>query len=258
MANELSAADRAKDAAARRALRYVEDGMALGLGTGSTAAYFVRALGDMVAEGLNVIGVPTSEATAQLADQEGVKLSTLDELGKLDLTIDGADEIDPQLRLIKGAGAALLREKIVAAASDRMIIIADESKAVKQLGGLYPLPVEIIRFGGESTRRLIAEVVESCGIADAKIVPRKGPDGLIRTDEGNHIVDLHLGAIPQPQALAMMLNQIPGVVENGLFIELADLAIIGNENGDTRLIDVDAGKVESGDETEGGGLFEGI
>jgi ribose 5-phosphate isomerase A len=219
-----------KDSAARAALDLVEDGMHLGLGSGSTAARFVNALGERVAQGLRVICVPTSEVTRGQAEGLGIPLTTLDETPRLDLTVDGADEIDDQLRLIKGGGGALLREKIVATASDRMVVIADESKLVVTLG-TFPLPVEVVRFGLLATMCLIeAMAVETGCSGEIKIRPGIG-DAPFVTDQGNLIVDCAFGAIPEPEVLAFALKRVPGVVEHGLFLGVADLAIVAGSGG---------------------------
>ncbi|MDP5327744.1 MAG: ribose-5-phosphate isomerase RpiA [Paracoccaceae bacterium] len=237
MTDNLSPADTAKLAAAERAVSFVQDGMRLGLGTGSTAAWMVRCLGRRVRdEGLQIVGVPTSEQTAVLARAEGIEIVTLEEAGWLDLTIDGADEFDGDLNLIKGGGGALLREKIVASASDRMIVIADAGKHVAQLGD-FPLPVEVIRFGWQSTRDQIAELLEEFDVARREITLRLRDDVPFVTDEGNYILDLELGQIADPRHLALLLNQIPGTVENGLFIDLCDLAIVGHVDGNVTLVE---------------------
>lgn len=219
-----------KVAAARAALELVEDGMLLGLGTGSTAAEFVTLLGQRVKAGLRVVGVPTSVATAAQAGSLGIPLSTLDAVGALDLTVDGTDEIDPQMRLIKGGGGALLREKIVAAASERMVVIADASKKVAALGA-FPLPIEIVRFGAEATIARVAECLAGAEVERREIVPRRGSGGLFITDEGNQILDLHLGRIGNPACLDKALNAVPGVVETGIFSGIASLALIGHPDG---------------------------
>lgn len=222
--------DELKRQAAARALEYVQDGMKLGLGTGSTAKHFVELLGERVRDGLKVVGVPTSEATRADAERCGIPLTTLDDLDRLDLTVDGADEIDPDLNLIKGGGGALLREKIVAAASDRMIVIADESKWVPRLGR-FPLPIEVIPFGLAATRHAIAEAFAKSGVSGQMGV-RKGADGhAFVTDGGHWIVDAHLGEIPDASRLAGLLNPIPGVVEHGLFIGMASLAVLAGAQG---------------------------
>ena len=222
--------DELKRQAAAHALTQVRGGMKLGLGTGSTAKHFVDLLGEKVRAGLNVVGVPTSEATRIQAGQCGIPLTTLDEIDRLDLTVDGADEIDPAFNLIKGGGGALLREKIVAAASDRMIVIADDSKAVDVLGR-YPLPIEVIPFGLAATRRAIAEAFAETGNS-GQMVLRKSKDGHVFVTDGGHcIVDAHLGRITGAPRLAGLLTAIPGVVEHGLFIGLASLAILAGAQG---------------------------
>ena len=222
--------DRLKRQAAARALEHVRDGMKLGLGTGSTAKHFVELLGERVRAGLNVVGVPTSEATRADAVRCGIPLNTLDDVDRLDLTVDGADEIDPALNLIKGGGGALLREKIVAAASDRMIVIADESKSVDVLGR-FPLPVEVVPFGLAATRRAIGEAFAQSGVSGQMVV-RKGKDGHVFVTDGGHwIVDAHLGRIADAPRLTGLLALIPGVVEHGLFIGLASIAILAGPEG---------------------------
>ena len=222
--------DELKESAARAALDLVEDGMRLGLGSGSTAARFVAALGERVASGLRVLCVPTSEATRTQAERLGIPLSTLDETPQLDLTVDGADEIDDQLRMIKGGGGALLREKIVATASDRMVVIADESKLVAALG-LYPLPVEVVRFGLMATIRLIEAIAAETGCHGAIALRPGEGDAPFVTDQGNLILDCAFGSIPEPEVLAFSLKRVPGVVEHGLFLGLADLAIVAGRSG---------------------------
>ena len=222
--------DELKRQAATRALEFVQDGMKLGLGTGSTAKHFVELLGALVRDGLDVIGVPTSEATRADAIRCGIPLTTLDEIDRLDLTVDGADEIDPSLNLIKGGGGALLREKIVAAASDRMIVIADDSKWVDALGR-FPLPIEVIPFGLGATQRAIGEAFAESGVS-GRIVVRNGQDGhAFVTDGGHWIIDAHLGRIPDAPRLAGLLTSIPGVVEHGLFIGLASMAMLAGSQG---------------------------
>jgi ribose 5-phosphate isomerase A len=222
--------DGLKRQAAARALDFVQDGMKLGLGTGSTARHFVELLGARVRDGLNVVGVPTSEATRTDAIRCGIPLATLDEIDRLDLTVDGADEIDPLLNLIKGGGGALLREKIVAAASDRMIVIADDSKWVETLGR-FPLPIEVVPFGLSATRRAIGRAFDDCGVSGQMVV-RKARDGhVFVTDSGHWIVDAHLGRIMDAPQLAQSLASIPGVVEHGLFIGLAGMAMLAGREG---------------------------
>ncbi len=229
-------ADDQKRRAAERALTYVEHGMKIGLGTGSTAAHLVNLLGAKVKAGFDVVCVPTSEATARQARELGIKLSTLEDIPFLDLTIDGADELDGQLRLIKGGGGALLREKIVATASERMIVIADASKQVDTLGR-FPLPVEVVRFGVTATRNMISALASEAN-CEGDIAMRVGRDGQpFVTDGGNYIFDCAFGRIPDPEALDAMLKLIPGVVENGLFIDIASKAIIARPD---RIDEIDA------------------
>ena len=222
--------DAFKLAAAERALAFVESGMKLGLGTGSTAAKFVDLLGAKVRAGLDVVCVATSEATQVQAEALGIPMTTLEEAPFLDLTVDGADEIDDELRLIKGGGGALLREKIVATASGRMIVIADASKRVASLGA-FPLPVEIVRFGLTATHNMVVALAADAG-CEGEITLRKRPDGApYITDGGNFILDCAFGRIAEPEDLDEALKLIPGVVENGLFIGIADTAVIAGADG---------------------------
>ncbi|MBX2856609.1 MAG: ribose-5-phosphate isomerase RpiA [Rhodobacteraceae bacterium] len=223
-------ADAAKRFAAEKALEFVEPNMKLGLGTGSTAAAFVDLLGARCRDGLNLTCVPTSVVTGRQAERAGVPLTTLDAVGWLDLTIDGADEVDPNLELIKGGGGALLIEKIVASASDRMIVIADASKRVDTLGA-FPLPVEVTPFAWETTRAVIEQVLESCDVDGRETKLRLARDEPFLTDEGNMIIDLHLKRIGDPNALSYALNAVPGVIDSGLFLSIADAAIIADESG---------------------------
>jgi len=212
--------DQEKDLAARASLQFVRDRDVVGLGSGSTAAYAVRYLGERVRAGMKIRGIATSVQTQNLAASVGIPLTTLEEVQRIDVTIDGADEFDPELRLIKGGGGALLHEKIVASASRQVIIIADSSKQVCVLGKV-PLPVEVIRFAE-------ALVSEKISVLGATVRLRKDKAGKpFITDEGNHILDCHFGQIPDPPALAHTLSEIPGVVEHGLFINLADLMLLG-------------------------------
>jgi len=222
--------DELKRQAAARALDEVRDGMRLGLGTGSTARHFVELLGDKVRAGLKVVGVPTSEATRADALRCGVPLTTLDEIDRLDLTVDGADEVDGALDLIKGGGGALLREKIVAAASDRMIVIADESKWVATLGR-FPLPIEVVPFGLAATRRAIAQACRDGGVSGEMVLRHAGDGHVFVTDGGHWIVDAHLTRIQDARRLAGLLSIIPGVVEHGLFVGLANMAILAGAQG---------------------------
>lgn len=244
MTGELSPIDKAKFVAAKRSVDFVEDGMRVGLGTGSTAAWMVRCLGELVREdGLNITGVPTSTRTAELARDVGLKVVSLDEAKWLDLTIDGADEFDGDLNLIKGGGGALLQEKIVATASDQMIVIADIGKEVEHLGA-FPLPVEIIPFGWQTTKALAEEMLVGLDVLGRDATLRMNGDHPYVTDEGNYILDLHLGRIGKPRQLAMVLNQIPGVVENGLFIDICDIVVLGYGDGRVETRDINEGTVE--------------
>jgi ribose 5-phosphate isomerase A len=223
-------AEKLKHAAAARAVEFVRPGMRLGLGTGSTAKHFVALLAERVRGGLDVVGVPTSEATRRDAEQQGVPLTTLDETPALDLTVDGADEVAPDLTLIKGGGGALLREKIVAAASARMIVIADASKFVPTLGR-FPLPVEVVPFGLEATRRSVEAAAQAAGCPGAASVRRTREGHAFVTDGGHLILDAALTRIPEPAPLARRLAAIPGVMEHGLFVGLAHVAIIAGPDG---------------------------
>ncbi|MCG6858141.1 MAG: ribose-5-phosphate isomerase RpiA [Salaquimonas sp.] len=218
-----------KIAAARAALEHVEDGMRVGIGTGSTAEEFIRLLARRVAEGFSVVGVATSSRSQSLCEEHGVPMSTLDSQPELDLTIDGADEIDAELSLIKGGGAALLREKIVAAASKRMIVIADASKLVETLGA-FALPIEVNRFGFQATKLAIARVARGLGLPEALKARMQGDEMLV-TDEGHYLIDASFGRIGDARALSRALLDIPGVVQHGLFIGMADLAIVAEEAG---------------------------
>ena len=208
----------------------VESGMVVGLGTGSTAAWFVRAL---AARRLDVRGVPTSEGTAALARDLGLSLVAFDEVSAIDLTVDGADEIGPGLALIKGGGAALLREKLVWEASRRCVVIADAAKQVARLGA-FPLPVEVVAFGHKTTVNRICDVLADLEIARAPRL-RQHDGAPVLTDCGNLIYDIACGAIAEPARLAEALKQVTGVVEHGLFLDLADQALIGAPNGVTLL-----------------------
>ena len=219
-----------KRAAAAKALEYVADGMKLGLGTGSTAEAFLDLLAPRVRGGLKITGTATSERTAEKARALGIALSDLDTLAPLDLTIDGADEADRNLNLIKGGGGALLREKIVAASSQKMIVIADGTKLVERLGK-FPLPVEVIAFGHASTRMRMRKALAEFGYADPKIDLRMKDGNPFRTDSNNCIYDCALGSIQDAPALAAALSQIPGVVDHGLFIGLATTLVIAREDG---------------------------
>lgn len=243
MTGELSPIDKAKFVAAKRAADFVENGMRVGLGTGSTAAWLVRCLGERVRDnGLKIRGVPTSSRTAALARDVGIEVISLDEARWLDVTIDGADEFDANLALIKGGGGALLQEKVVATASDQMIVIADAAKEVEHLGA-FALPVEVIPFGWQTTQALVEETLVSMDVMGRSATLRMNADQPYVTDEGNHILDLHLGRIGNPRQLAMVLNQIPGVVENGLFIDICDKVVVGYADGKVEVRDINEGTV---------------
>ena len=218
--------DEQKKAAGEAAAALVEPGMTVGLGTGSTAAHFVQALG---ARKLDIRGVPTSEATAKLAASLGIRLAALDEAGRIDLTVDGADEIGPGLILIKGGGGALLREKLVWEASRRCVVIADAAKKVVRLGK-FPLPIEVVAFGHATTQNRLCDVLADCEITAMPRLRMNGSDPF-RTDSGNLIYDVACGDIPDPEMLADALKLVTGVVENGLFIGLADEALLGTDAG---------------------------
>ncbi|NNF78619.1 MAG: ribose-5-phosphate isomerase RpiA [Rhizobiales bacterium] len=226
--------DDLKKAAAEAALVHVRDGMRLGLGTGSTARPFVDAVGRLVAEGLNVVCVPTSEATAEQARGLNIPLSTLDETPHLDVTVDGADELDSQLRLIKGGGGALLREKIVASASDEMVVIADSSKRVDMLGA-FALPIEVVQFGAQVTAGKVVGILSELGLKP-DVRRREAASGPFITDGGNFIYDCHLEQLPNPEQLALALQAQTGVVEHGLFIGLAARAYVASAEGVEELV----------------------
>lgn len=246
MSAQMSPVDTAKYVAARRACDFVESGMRLGLGTGSTAAWLVKCLGEMVErDGLAITAVPTSRQTAELARKAGIEVVELDDVSWLDLTIDGADEVDGDLSLIKGGGGALLREKIVATASDRMIVIADGSKEVATLGA-FPLPIEVIPFGWQKTRKLVEEVISGLDTLGSDVALRMDCEGPFVTDEGNHILDLDLKRIGDARKAALALNQVPGVVENGLFVDICDVLILGYGDGQVACRDLEAGLADEG------------
>ena len=246
MPTGLPPSDRAKFVSARRAAGFVESGMKVGLGTGSTAAWLVRWLGWMAREeGLKITGVPTSARTAELARRVGLTTVPLDDVGWVDLAIDGADEYDADLTLIKGGGGALLREKIVALASDRMIMIADSSKRVGTLGA-FPLPVAVVPFGWRTTKMMIEEALVELDVSGRSAALRMSRGTPYVTDEGNFILDLRLRRIAEPLKLSSALNGLPGVVENGLFIDICDVAVVGRSDGRVGVRDIRAGT----DETE--------
>jgi ribose 5-phosphate isomerase A len=216
--------DQEKEAAARASLRFVKDGQVLGLGTGTTATHFIKLLGEQVKNGLRVRGIPTSTRSRDLAQSLGIPVTTLDECQEIDVTVDGADEVDPQLRMIKGGGGALLREKIVASATKKLVIVADATKQVARLGK-FPLPVEVIKFAQAIVTKRIAAL-------GASVQLRAGNDGKpFITDENNHILDCRFGAIPDPDELARELSAIPGVVEHGLFIGMASVVLFARGTG---------------------------
>jgi ribose 5-phosphate isomerase A len=223
-------AEALKRAASARALEFVQLGMRLGLGTGSTARHFVDLLGERVTAGLDVIAVPTSEATRVQAERLGIRLSTLEQTPELDLTVDGADEVAPDLTLIKGGGGALLREKIVATASARMVVIVDQSKWVPVLGR-FPLPIEITPFGAAATCRAVDAAIAAAGCAGATSLRKAKDEQVFVTDGGHWILDAHLGVIPDPRELAGRLCRVPGVMEHGLFIGNADTVIVAAADG---------------------------
>lgn len=216
-----------KQKTGERAIEFVKSGMVLGLGSGSTVFYLLRRLGERLSQGdlENIIGVPTSEGTARRAREFGIPLTTLDDHPRLDLTIDGADEVDPHLNLIKGLGGALLREKIIASVSDQLIIVADERKIVDQLGTHAPLSVEVVPFGW----RIHMQYLESLGSEPTLRRTEAGEPYV--TDGGHYIIDCRFTGIDDPYALTATLNSHPGVVENGLFLDLADLVIVGTPEG---------------------------
>jgi len=214
--------------AAEEAIKYIENNMKIGLGTGSTADEFTKLLSIRVKEGLDVVCVPTSESTKKLANELGIILGSLNEIKNLDLTVDGADEIDDDLSLIKGGGGALLREKIIAYNSNKMIVIADDSKKVKKLGS-FKLPVEVVCFEHETTNYQILKKLEDIGYYGQSEI-RLIDGSHFKTDSGNFIYDLSIGLIEEPYMVNDIINSIPGVVENGLFVEMADLVILGGEN----------------------------
>lgn len=231
MIDHLSLSDRSKYACALRASALVENGMKVGLGTGSTAYWLVYHLAERVrSEGLEFVGVPTSNKTREQAQAEGLKLISMDDAGRLDITIDGADEFDQSMNLIKGGGGAHLQEKIVAFGSDRMVVIADETKKVNKLGK-FPLPVEVLKFGSALSQKQIQELLIAQNYRDFTVQMRMEKNKPFITDEGNYIFDLNLGEIQNARKLCVDLNIIPGVVENGLFIDVCKAVVIGYSDG---------------------------
>ena len=231
MIADLSPSDRSKYACALHASKLVESGMKVGLGTGSTAYWLVHHLAERVRnEDLKFVGVPTSTQTRDQAEANGIQLTSMKEAGRLDITIDGADEFDQSMNLIKGGGGAHLQEKIVAFGSDLMVVIADESKRVKKLGK-FPLPVEVLKFGSTSSQMKIEELLIARKYKDFNVKMRMDDDKPFITDEGNYIFDLKLNDIEDPRGLCSDLNMIPGVVENGLFIDVCSAVIVGYSDG---------------------------
>lgn len=217
--------DALKRQAALKAVEYVRDGMVVGLGTGSTAKHVVVALGEKIRAGMKIRGVPTSHETAELAKRHGIPLIDTDNAWVIDVAIDGADQVDPQLNLVKGGGGALLKEKIVAASAKQFIVVVDHTKRVPVLGNPFPLPIEVVRFGWGSTARQIEEVT------GGKAVLRQYNDQAFRTEAGHVILDLHIARIDQPAQLEVQLNNIPGIVETGLFVGRTHLLIVGTPTG---------------------------
>lgn len=236
MKEEISPQDLAKIAAGKAAIeQFVFDGIKIGLGSGTTSHFFVRLLGEKVCGGLNVIATTTSRGTASVAAEAGIDILNINEIGELDLTIDGPDEIDGHFRMIKGGGACLLWEKIVAHCSEKMITICDETKLVDCLGA-FPLPVEVVQFGWKRTENMISQVLFDAGITKADIYRRRRNGAPVITDSGNYIIDCKCGRIEDPQYLEIRLNMIPGVVENGLFTREAAGMIVGNFNQTTNTV----------------------
>ena len=218
-----------KKIAAEKATESVKSGMIVGLGTGSTVYYALLKLGDMVRGGLDIVGIPTSAGTEEIAIAQQIPLTTLASHPTIDLTIDGADEVDAHLNLIKGGGAALVREKIIANASKRILIVVDESKVSSILGTTFPLPVEIVQFEWRATQ---TEINRICGRSTLRLAPSQdGNQQPLITDNGNYILDCHFDSIPAPEQVELQLNNIPGVVENGIFVNRADKIIIGTPSG---------------------------
>lgn len=223
--------EKEKENAAAAAIEFVEEGMTVGLGTGSTAKFFVEMLAEEIADGLMVKGVPTSEDTRRLAESLGVPLLPIEHVDRIHLTVDGADEVDGDAQLIKGGGAALLREKIIANASDLMVVIADPSKVVDVLGA-FPLPVEVTPFGYTITAKKVFDALKAAGVIRPKIdVRTAGGSKPLVTDGGNYILDCQCGVIPDAPKAAALLSNVPGVVEHGLFIGMARTVIVGDEDG---------------------------
>ncbi|GAB3914316.1 ribose-5-phosphate isomerase A [Microlunatus endophyticus] len=238
----LSGQDLAKASAGiRAATDLCQNGMKLGLGSGSTAHAFVRALAERVRDGLDIVGVPTSTQTYDLAGELGVPLADLNDLVELDLTIDGTDQMAPDGSMIKGGGACLLWEKVVAKASRRVMIVADDTKLADHLG-TFPLPIEVLPFGWRSSRKQIVELLADHGYENPDPVLRNRSDDLVITDSGNYILDVTLGTVTNQAELTVLLNQIPGVVENGFFVGIADGVVVGRPDGSSEIIQDLAGR----------------
>lgn len=220
---------KAKKLTGEKATEYIEDGMIIGLGTGSTAYYAIKKVGELVRNGLKIKAVPTSKETAELAAEEGIELVELADVDALDLTIDGADEVDKNFNLIKGGGGALLREKIVASATEKLIIVVDESKLVEFLGA-FPLPIEITPFSWQYTKRMVEKFSCSSEI-------RKEDGKIYQTDNGNYILDCNFAKIEDPIKLTVELNKLPGVVENGIFAEMAEIVVVGYNDGRVEVLE---------------------
>jgi ribose 5-phosphate isomerase A len=236
MVVDLTAHELGKKVAAAKALEFVKSGMIIGLGTGSTAAWFLKLLAERIMiEGLVVSCVPTSKATKEHADRLKIPLTTIEQVGRIDLVVDGADEFDPRLNLIKGGGGALLQEKIVAAASDHMVVITDYTKEVSCLGA-FDLPVEVIKFGAKSTKFCIELILKKLHYSKFEVLFRNRDNGKFVTDEGHFIVDLKLRKIKKPQILHDYLIGCPGVVETGLFLNLANTIVVGQSDGTCKVI----------------------
>lgn len=212
-----------KKLAGEKAVQYVKDGMIVGLGTGSTVYWTIKKLGELVRDGLDIRGIPTSKNTEELAIEEGIPLISLSEIGQLDITIDGADEVNPDLQLIKGGGGALLREKLIASISKRLVIVVDESKCVSRLGR-FPLPVEVTPFGVEITSKQLQVLGCTPKLRTEKDIPYK-------TDNGNYILDCSFSSISEPIELTNKINMLPGVVENGLFVNMAEIIVVAKKDG---------------------------
>lgn len=227
--------DKAKYASAKYSLNFIEDGMRVGLGTGSTAAWFVVLLADFIKKNdINLTTVSTSSSTKMLAESVGIRVVSLNEIERLDLTVDGADEFDDHLNLIKGGGGALLQEKIVASASSEMIVIADTKKHVEKLGK-FPLPIEVVPFGASFTKNMIDELFFTCGFKNTLGTFRKKNGENFITDEGNNIIDYKLKEIENVQNLSIKINNLAGVIEHGIFTNLCTKVIVGEDNGNVHL-----------------------